>query len=166
MDENTEREIREVHRLLIEGKLTVSVAESCTGGLLSHYLTYLPGASEFFKGGIIAYSNEAKTGILGVSGEMLSRFGAISYECAREMAGNARRIFDTDYALSTTGNLGPDTLEGKEVGLVYIALENKEGALFKELKLSGSRERNKDSAASRAISLLIEAIKVRGPVKL
>lgn len=166
MDKNTERTIREAHDFLKEGKFTIAVAESCTGGLLGHYLTYLPGASGFFKGGIIAYSNEAKLSVLGISGEMLLEFGAISYECAREMAGNARRMFDSDYALSTTGNLGPDTLEGKEVGLVYIGLENREGSLFKELRLDGSREENKKSAAIEALNLLIKAIKVRGPVKL
>lgn len=150
--------IREVHELFKEKRLTLSLAESCTGGLISHCLTTLPGASDFFIAGLVTYSAEAKVRILGVSSETISRYGVVSEETAKEMAEKARALLKTDYGLSTTGNLGPDVLEGKERGLVYIAV-SKEGKTFsKKLTLKGDREGNKEAASLSALKFLIETL--------
>jgi nicotinamide-nucleotide amidase len=104
-------------------KKTLAVAESCTGGLISHLLTSVPGSSEYFKGGVIAYSNEAKTDILGVSEGMIRRCGAVSADTAKEMAIGVARVLKSDIGLSVTGIAGPGGgTEEKPVGLVYIGV--------------------------------------------
>ena len=148
--------VHRAHKLFIERGLTLSVAESCTGGLLSHLLTLLPGASAFFKAGVVSYSEDMKMKILGVSSDVILSYGVVSEQTAREMAEKVRGLTATDFSVSTTGNLGPDVLEGKDKGLVYIAV-CKEGRTFaKELRLKGNREQNKEEAALEALSLLIE----------
>ena len=148
--------VHRAHKLFIERGLTLSVAESCTGGLLSHLLTLLPGASAFFKAGVVSYSEDMKMKILGVSSDVILSYGVVSEQTAREMAEKVRVLTATDFSVSTTGNLGPDVLEGKDKGLVYIAV-CKEGRIFaKELILKGNREQNKEEAALEALSLLIE----------
>lgn len=150
--------IRDVHKIFKDKGLSLSVAESCTGGLLSHYLTYLPGSSSFFIAGVISYSESAKIEILGISSETISRYGVISKETAEEMARRIRTITGSDYSVSTTGNLGPDVLEGKDRGLVYIAVSNKETTITRELRLSGDRGSNKEDASLSALRLLIEVV--------
>lgn len=148
--------IQRVHRLFKEKGLTLSVAESCTGGLISHYITTLPGASIFFKAGIISYSIGVKKKILGVSFDVISEYGVVSEETAREMADKVRLLTETDFALSTTGNLGPDVLEGKEKGLVYMAVSKEDLTVSRELRLKGDREENKERASLLALRFLIE----------
>jgi PncC family amidohydrolase len=156
MDGNTLEIINRAHELFKAKGLTLSLAESCTGGLISHYLTALPGASAFFKAGVVSYSEDMKKKILGVSSDIISSYGVVSEQTAREMAEKIRGLTDTDFAISTTGNLGPDVLEGKEKGLIYIAV-SKEGRTFaKELRLRGNREENKKEAALEALSFLVE----------
>ena len=112
-----------VGHLLAEKGLTVAVAESCTGGLIAHRLTNVPGSSAYFLGGVVAYANEVKERVLGVRPETLRRYGAVSREVALEMARGVRRLLGADIALSATGIAGPagGTPE-KPVGLVYVAL--------------------------------------------
>ena len=156
MDGTTLEIIHRVHELFKARGLTLSVAESCTGGLISHYITHLPRASAFFKAGVVSYSAEMKINILGVSSDIIASYGVVSKQTAREMAEKIRGLTDTDFSISTTGNLGPDVLEGKEKGLVYIAV-GKEGQTFvKELRLRGNREENKEEAALEALKFLIE----------
>lgn len=157
---NTEymRVIEKVHEVFRKRGLTLSVAESCTGGLLSHYLTFLPGSSNFFIAGIVSYSEITKVNILGVSPDTISEHGVISRETAEEMAERVRLIAGSDYSISTTGNLGPDVLEGKERGLVYIAVSRKGETVSRELRLSGNRDSNKEEASLLAISFLIETV--------
>ena len=150
--------IQEIHQLFTEKGLKLSVAESCTGGLISHYLTRLPGASRFFEGGAVAYSILAKEKLLGISSQTIASYGVVSRETAKEMAEKMRLITGTDYGLSTTGNLGPDLLEGKERGLVYIGISKEGKTIVKELKLKGERTRNKEEAALSALRLLRDAI--------
>jgi PncC family amidohydrolase len=150
--------IKKVHGLLRERGLSLSVAESCTGGLLSHYLTMLQGSSSFFKAGIICYSDEIKKKILGVSPEIIQTHGVVSEQMAREMAVRVHSLTKTDYSISTTGNLGPDVLEGKEKGLVYIAVCKEGRAISRELKLNGDRQTNNEEAVLSALRLLIEFI--------
>ncbi len=148
--------IHRAHELFKARGLTLSVAESCTGGLISHYITHLPGVSAFFKAGVVSYSAEMKMKILGVSSDIISSYGVVSGQTAREMAEKVRVVTGTDLSVSTTGNLGPDVLEGKEKGLVYIAVSKKGRTFVKELRLKGNREENKEEAALEALSFLIE----------
>jgi PncC family amidohydrolase len=135
---------------------TLSVAESCTGGFLCHVLTSFPGASSFFTAGVVAYTGEMKKKILGVSSKTIARYGVVSEQTAREMAEKVRMLTNTSFSVSTTGNLGPDVLEGKEKGLVYIAVNREGETVVKELRLQGDREQNKEETAFETLKLLIE----------
>lgn len=148
--------IKRVHEVFKKRGFTLSVAESCTGGLISHYITIFPGASKFFEAGVVSYSAEAKKKILGISPEIISMHGVVSEETAKEMAEKVRSLTKADYSLSTTGNLGPDVLEGKGRGLIYIAVSNKGQTFSRELRLTGSREENKKEASLSALRLLLE----------
>ena len=148
--------------LLTEQGLTVAVAESCTGGLIAHRLTNVPGSSAYFVGGVVAYSNQAKERILGVSGETLSAYGAVSEECAREMARGARRIFSTDVAISATGIAGPTggTPE-KPVGLVYVAMAAPELERCERHLWRGDRLENKQRTSKAALEMLRRYLEAR-----
>jgi len=158
MDRLVTEVVNGVHKFFREKGLTLSIAESCTGGLISHYITTLAGASNFFVAGVVSYSAEAKKKILGISSETISKHGIVSEETAREMAERIRSLTKTDYSISTTGNLGPDVLEGKEKGLVYIAVSREGKTVAKELRLKGDREENKRNASLSALKLLIEVM--------
>lgn len=149
-------ELKEVcHKALLANGQTLSVAESCTGGLLASAFVDQSGSSGYFTEGAITYSNEAKMRRLGVSEKTLREHGAVSEACAREMAEGIRRAAQTDFALSTTGIAGPDggTPE-KPVGLVYVALATKETTLVKELRLWGERARIRHLTVLHALDLL------------
>ena len=134
-DENMEDRL--VSLLKRHGK-TLSVAESCSGGPLSSLLVNVSGVSEVFKGGIIAYNSFVKEKVLGVSRDVLERFGSVSRECAREMSAGARKVFSSDYAIAISGVAGPERVENKPAGLVYIDLYGKDHMTF-EKKYAGSR---------------------------
>ncbi|MDP3298342.1 MAG: CinA family protein [Thermodesulfovibrionia bacterium] len=153
--------IKKVHKIFKERGLTLSAAESCTGGLISHYITTLSGASAFFVAGIVSYSGDAKKTLLGVSSKTIQHYGVVSEETAREMAEKVRLLTKTDYSISTTGNLGPDVLEGKEQGLIYIVASREGKTISRRLKLTGDREANKEEAALTALRLLIELVESR-----
>jgi nicotinamide-nucleotide amidase len=147
-----------VHEYFKKNDLTLSVAESCTGGLICHYITSLPGASIFFEAGVIAYSAESKKNILGVSLETVSEFGVVSEETTKEMAERIKALTNTDFSLSTTGNIGPGTLEGKEKGLIYTAVSKHRGIFSRHMKLTGTREENKEKVSLFALKFLVETI--------
>jgi len=149
---------KNVHQAVRDRGLTLSVAESCTGGLVSHYITALPGASIFFLAGIVSYSAGTKKDILGITSETIASHGAVSDETAREMAVRVRLLTKTDCSVSTTGNLGPEVMEGKIKGLVYIAASKEGMTISRELKLSGVRTDNKEKAALEALKLLVELL--------
>ncbi|MBI4690321.1 MAG: CinA family protein [Nitrospirae bacterium] len=151
--------IRSVSEIFKEKGLKLSIAESCTAGLISHYITMLPGASTFFEAGVVTYSTSAKKGILGISSGTISSYGVVSEETAKEMAEKMRLLTNTDYALSTTGNLGPDVLEGKEAGLVYIAVSMHGKTFVKELRLKGQRQEIKEKAALSALEFLLDIVR-------
>jgi nicotinamide-nucleotide amidase len=132
-----------VGRALRENRLTISVAESCTGGHLAHMITSVPGSSSYFMGGIVAYANEVKVGELGVHPDTLTEHGAVSEQTVIEMAQGARHKFGTDIGLSTSGIAGPDggTPE-KPVGTVWIAYADKDRTVTRKLQLSKDRVLN------------------------
>ena len=139
-------------RLLIERGATLAVAESCTGGMIGELLTATPGSSAYFKGGVVAYWNDAKAALLGVPDAILKEYGAVSEPTARAMAEGARARFDTDLAVATTGIAGPTGgSASKPVGLIYVALASAEGSQVRELQLAFDRERNRRLTAQIAI---------------
>lgn len=152
----TERLEVTVGRLLRAEGLSLAVAESCTGGLIAHVVTNVPGSSDYFDRGFVVYSNEAKTDVLGVSRELIQRAGAVSAEVARAMAEGALKRAATTVALASTGIAGPSggTPE-KPVGLVYLALARKGGeTVCEEHRFSGDRLRVKDETCRAALELL------------
>lgn len=149
-----------IGELLRVQHLTLAIAESCTGGLLGDMLTNAPGSSDYFLGGVIAYSNRVKEQLLGVRSETLLREGAVSEATALEMARGARRLFGSDLALATTGIAGPGGgREGKPVGLVYIALVAPDREVCERRLWSGDRLQNKRRSAERALALLEEQLR-------
>lgn len=148
-----------VAQLLTDRRLTLSIAESCTGGLLGHRLTEIPGSSVFFKGGVVAYSYRAKETVLKVDPVTLLNCGAVSKEIAMQMAHGARALFETDYAVSITGIAGPGGgLPGKPVGLTYIGLASRAKTGWQTHIWSGSRSRNKQQSVEAALAFLEAAI--------
>ncbi|WP_058952745.1 competence/damage-inducible protein A [Clostridium tyrobutyricum] len=144
-----------VAKILIERNLTISTAESCTGGLIAAKFINYPGISSVFLDGAVTYSNEAKMHRLNVKKETLDKFGAVSEETAREMAEGIAKTSGTDIGLSTTGIAGPDGgSEEKPVGLVYVGLYIKGDVFVKKLQLSGERNKVRNRAAVSAIDYL------------
>jgi nicotinamide-nucleotide amidase len=144
-----------VGELLINNNITLSVAESCTGGLVCKKLTDIPGISKVFNRGIISYSNGSKIEELGVDPQVLEKYGAVSRETAVEMAVGMRKISKTDIALAITGIAGPDggTAE-KPVGLVFIAIADKDEVKCKELRLWGTRSRVRNVTSLHAFDMI------------
>src|SRR5260221_5231839 len=144
-----------IGQALIKCNLTLAVAESCTGGLIGHRITNVPGSSAYFLGGIVSYSYDAKERLLGVSHATLYDFGAVSEQTARELARGARRALGADVAVSVTGIAGPGgAMPGKPVGLTWIALSARDADEAHEYIWSGDREANKAQSAEAALSLL------------
>lgn len=148
---------RALGEALLKGGLTVSVAESCTGGLVGKLITDEPGSSAYFLGGVMAYSDEVKRDELGVPAGLLKRVGAVSSEVAEAMADGARKRFGTDLAAGVTGIAGPDSDgSNKPVGLTYIAIASIRGTASHEYRFSGDRWSNRREAAGETLRLLAE----------
>lgn len=138
---------------------TVAVAESCTGGGLGARLTAPAGASAHFAGGVIAYSNEVKTAVLGVPEATIAAHGAVSAECARAMADGARRLIGSTWALSITGVAGPGGgTPAKPVGLVHIGRAGPDGTMSREYHLRGDRDQVRRAATAAALHLLRDGL--------
>ena len=141
-------------KLLRERKLTVSLAESLTGGLVQHKLTQIPGSSDYFMGGIVSYSNEAKMELLGVRESSLKKYGAVSELVAKEMAEGVRKRLGTDIGISTTGIAGPTGATAtKPVGLVYLALSAKDIVIARKQVFGPDRNSVKQRSAQAALEL-------------
>lgn len=145
--------------LLTEHSLTISTGESCTGGLIAHTITNVPGSSNYFMGGVVAYSNKAKTEILDVSQRTLKNHGAVSNQVAVQMARGARRVFKTDIGLSTTGIAGPGGgTESKPVGLTYVGLIINDKIYREKFNFSGDRKGNKIRTTQHALKFLLDKL--------
>ena len=147
-----------VSKLLWAHGLTLSAAESCTGGLVAKRMTDLPGASNVFRGGVVSYTNDVKAGILGVPRDLLNDYGAVSEPVARAMAEGCRKVCGSDLAVSVTGVAGPDTDDrGNEVGTVFIALTDGKETVCQ--KLSCGRGRGRDRVRSAAAQHVFDMLR-------
>ncbi|MDC0353501.1 CinA family protein [Candidatus Pelagibacter sp.] len=134
--------IQLLHKKMIKKKLTISVAESCTGGLLAHNLTKLANSSKYFQMGLTTYSNQAKMRILKVNKNIINKYGAVSNECCRAMVQNLSKISKSKINVSITGIAGPGgASKNKPVGLVYIGIKKGKTLLIKENRFK-SKKRN------------------------
>lgn len=157
-------EARLVGETLRTGGLRLAIAESCTGGLLGAALTAIPGSSDYVLGGVIAYSNELKTALLGVPEALLQTHGAVSEECAVAMAQGARERLHADIAVSITGVAGPGgESPAKPAGLIWLAVAGPQPDALRTLRLDGDhgREANRAAAVHAALRLLEEAVEQR-----
>ena len=144
-----------VGELLGQKGLTLALAESCTGGLVSARITGVPGSSLYYKGGVVSYDNRVKEKVLGVSAQDLNLRGAVSRQVARGMALGVRDLLEADIGLSVTGIAGPGGgTEDKPVGLVYIGLCTREVAAEHELRLAGSRDEIRRATVKEALAIL------------
>jgi len=142
-------------RMLVETGQTLAVAESCTGGNIAHFITSNAGSSVYFKGGVVAYSNEIKNKLLGVPMELLESFGAVSREVAEAMAVGAQKSLNADYSVATTGIAGPDGgTDEKPVGTVWIAVAGPSGVISKLYNFKHNRERNIIRTTHTALNML------------
>jgi PncC family amidohydrolase len=144
-----------IGKILVEKNKTMATAESCTGGYIAHLITTVPGSSRYFKGSVVSYANEAKEHLLHVNHETLATNGAVSEETVRQMISGTLKELNTDYALATSGIMGPDggTPE-KPVGTVWIAVGNNERIKTLKLNLRFDRKRNIEQTALTALNFL------------
>jgi nicotinamide-nucleotide amidase len=152
--ENEEIE-KSIGKILNKSETSLSVAESCTGGYLSHLLTSIPGSSAYFMGGVVSYSNEAKMDVLKVKQETLTKFGAVSEQTVIEMAEGVRNVMKTTYGIATSGIAGPDGgTDEKPVGTVWLAVTDGKQTLTKKLSLGKIRIVNIEYSAKAALNFL------------
>ena len=141
---------------ILEGK-TIATAESCTGGGIGAALTAVPGSSAIYKGGVISYTNEVKNQVLGVSQDLLDRYGAVSPWVAGEMASGVRKLLKADIAVSVTGLAGPGGDDrGNPVGTVFIGYEDAAKASVHHFCFTGDRETVREQAVRAALNLILE----------
>lgn len=153
---DTETMAEVIGRMMVEKGRTLAVAESCTGGYISHLITAIAGSSEYYKGSVTSYSNEIKEKVLGVNSQLLEEFGAVSEQVAKAMVEGVKRIMNTDYAIATTGIAGPTGgTEEKPVGTVWIAVSGQNKTFAKKYIFIGDhRERNIIRASQTALQML------------
>jgi PncC family amidohydrolase len=148
---------REIGILLRRMGRTLATAESCTGGLIAHRITNIPGSSDYFERGYVVYSNKSKIDLLGVSPELLQKHGAVSKQVAHAMAEGARSASEADFSVGVTGIAGPTRDDSaKPVGLVYIAVAGPDGGRVEEHHFGGTRLQVKRQSADRAFQMLRE----------
>ncbi|HCE58003.1 MAG TPA: competence/damage-inducible protein A [Prolixibacteraceae bacterium] len=148
-----------IGKLLLKAGKTLGVAESCTGGFISHLITSVPGCSVWYNGSVTAYANQVKQNVLGVRAETLEKFGAVSEETACEMAVGARKVLDADFTVATTGIAGPDGgTPDKPVGTVWIAVATEEAVSAQKFVFGDNRERNILRSGQTALQFLRKVI--------
>jgi nicotinamide-nucleotide amidase len=146
--------IRE-YQVKTETWLTIGTVESATGGRIANRITNVPGSSDYFRGSLVAYSNEVKTALVGVRKATLENYGAVSEQTALEMARGGRRLLDVDICVSDTGIAGPaGAAPGKPVGLFYLGLAASDTSFSQKYTFTGDREKNKRDAAEAALDML------------
>jgi len=158
-DDSLVRLVEQLQERCLVGSMTVATAESCTGGLIAKLITDMAGSSSYFRGGVIAYSNEVKMGFLGVPEEQLLAHGAVSAQVARSMAVGVLRRTGADLAVAVTGISGPGGgSSAKPVGLTYVAVADAAGAEVRRFLWSGDRAANREATARAALELALERV--------
>ncbi|MFP3581088.1 nicotinamide-nucleotide amidohydrolase family protein [Arthrobacter sp. SIMBA_036] len=142
----------------IEQHLTVATAESLTAGMVAAALANTPGASGMLQGGVVAYHNAVKAGVLGVPTELLADVGSVDGGVAAEMASGARRVCGADVGISTTGVAGPEPHDGKAVGTVFIGVATQTGQTSFEYRFSGDRQSIREQSCEAALARLLAAL--------
>ncbi|QED47614.1 competence/damage-inducible protein A [Cytobacillus dafuensis] len=152
--------MNETVKLLNDKALTISCAESLTGGMFQQEITSIPGASAILKGGVVCYTNEVKTNVLNISKKTIEEEGVVSAQCALELAENVSKMMNADIGISFTGVAGPDQLEGKTIGTVYIGIFiNGQPIHVEELNFGGTRESIRARSVKYGCYLLIKSLK-------
>ena len=152
-------DVQEINKLFREYGRTLGSVESFTGGLFAKEITSVPGASHFYKGGLVTYATEEKNRLVGITYQEIDTFGVVSKEVATMMAVNGRRVLNVDYCISFTGNAGPDAMEGKPVGEVYIGVCAYDLARIQRFQLSGSRDEIQHQAVNIGVTMLEALLK-------
>lgn len=148
-----------IGELLVKEKMTLAVAESCTGGMIAHMVTDVPGSSRYFVGGMVPYTEQAKVKLVGVKQSTLDAHSVYSAQIAEELAQGAKERYETDFGIGTTGVAGPEDLEnGIKAGTIWIGVSGPSGTVSKQLKLGKNRERNILMASNAALNLLRQEI--------
>jgi PncC family amidohydrolase len=143
----------------LEAGVTLATAESCTGGLIAHAVTEVAGSSGYFTGGFVTYADAAKIDLVAVPREVLAAHGAVSAQVARAMADGARARLGSDLAVAVTGIAGPGGgTDQKPVGLTYVAVSGRDGALVRRFVWHGDRTENKEASAMAALELVLELV--------
>ena len=146
-----------LHEVMTSRGWKLAAAESCTGGLVSHRITNVSGSSEYYPGGVVSYSNEAKVSLLGVSNETLQLYGAVSRETVLEMARGVRKLFGAEIGVSVSGVAGPagGTPE-KPVGLTWVGLSTAEGEWARDFIWNDGRGQNKQASSEAALQFVVD----------
>ncbi len=148
-----------VGKILAKKKYTLATAESCTGGAIAERITSVPGASAYFKGSVVSYATEAKIKVLQVSEKVINKDSVVSEAVAKAMAQNVKELFNTDFAISTTGNAGPTKGDSDaDVGTVYIAIASPSGVYAEKFMMGNHRERIVQKAVNKSFELLQKEI--------
>ena len=151
----------EFSKVLKEKQLTLGSVESFTGGLFAREITRIPGASKFYKGGLVTYATEEKINVLGVSKDIVNRYGVVSKECSYEMALKGQKLLNVDICVSFTGNAGPDVMEGKECGEIYIGISYKDIVSVFPYIIKKDRNSVQTDAVNKAYELILKEIETR-----
>jgi PncC family amidohydrolase len=156
--------VERIQEICLERDIWVATAESCTGGLIAHSITDVPGSSGYFRGGVVSYADDAKRVLLDVEEELLTAHGAVSAQVARAMAVGIRGRLGVDVAVSVTGVAGPGGgSAAKPVGLAYVAVADSAGVDVRRFVWSGDRAANKQASARAALELLLARIETPEP---
>ena len=148
---------KEINKLFREYGYTLGSVESFTGGLFAKEMTSVSGASHFYKGGLVTYTTEEKNRLLGIGYDIIDTNGVVSQEVAALMAANGQKILNVDYCVSFTGNAGPEAMEGKPVGEIYIGIATSEATQVYSYHLEGTRQ----EIQKKGVELALEALKIK-----
>lgn len=157
---------KELLSLLYESEKTVGTAESCTSGMIASAITLVPGSSDYFKGGIVSYSDDVKVSVLGVDADVIADKTAVCEEVAIQMVKGAIKVLDVDYAVAATGFAGPGGADGVPVGTIWVACGNAEEQVTLKLTEDEGREKNCDNAVQAALGLLLDFVRQHEPARV
>lgn len=160
MENNFLTVIKKTSDILLKNNLKLSIAESCTGGFISNVITNFPGSSKFYEMSVICYSKRSKIALLGIRPSIIKKYGMVSEETAVAMAKSVLKLGKNDISLSITGIAGPERIEDKEIGLIFMAVVYKQYIEFKGMKLTGNREFIKKQASLEALHFLYQVLNI------